>query len=70
MRYLSGIDGLPWKMVDPLMRQHGLESVRLRVRPRPRQVVVRVGRVYLVEPVGVTDLKKVHSVSWIRIKDP
>ena len=53
---------LPWKMVDPLMRQHGLESVRLRVGSRPRQVVVRVGRVHLVEPVGVADLKKLISV--------
>ena len=43
-------------MIDPLVRQHRLERLRLGVHPRPHEVVVPVGGVDLVEAVGVADL--------------
>ena len=44
------------EVVDPLVGQHGFESVGFGVDPGPHQVVVRVGGVNLVEPVGVANL--------------
>ena len=45
------------EMVNPLVRQHGLEGVGFGVHARPHQVVVRVGSMHLMEPVRMADLQ-------------
>lgn len=43
-------------MVDSLVGQHGFEGVGFGVDPSPHQVVISVGRVDLMEPMGVAYL--------------
>jgi hypothetical protein len=56
-------------MIHSLMWQHRLESVGLGMGSGPSKVVIGVGRVDLVEPVGVADLKVIHHVNLSYVRD-